>query len=120
MDLNQIGEISHTATDVHVIDGTWNLNGMEEGLDAFVGLKRVRDMHDSQGGVGGEGVFRREEVLFTKAHHGAPVKPNDDYDDCGVDINYGNISPEETASDVANGEHGKNVTFGRINKFEIV
>src|SRR6266850_299684 len=106
MHLNQMGKVSDTATDMHGSGRIWNLDGIEDVLDARIRLKLLRDTHDNEGaGVEGEGVFRRAEKLRTKAHHSGPVKPDDDYDDSGDDINNANMGPEVIYSDDTNGQH---------------
>src|SRR5712672_4848533 len=121
MGLNQFGEVSDTATDVHGGGGIWNLNGIEDGPDALIRLKPLLHAHDSQGaGIEREGVFRRAEELGAKAHHGGPVKPNDDNDNAGDNINHADMSPKDVASNVTNGEHGELVAVFLWNLAEIV
>lgn len=110
MDLNQMGKVSDTATDMHGSGRIWNLDGIEDGLDTWIGLELLRDTHDDEGaGVEGEDVFRRAEKLRTKAHHSGPMKPDDDYDDSRDNINHANMGPEIVSSDVTNGQHGEGV-----------
>src|ERR1700742_3692486 len=98
-------EVSHTEADKHGGGRIWNLNGIEDGPDTFIGLKLLRDARDGQGAsVERKGVFRGAEELFTKADHSFPVKPNDDNDDSGDNINNADVGPKEVSSNVTDGE----------------
>jgi len=95
MNINELVEVPHTAADMDGSGRIWNLHGIKDGLDALIRLKVLRDTHDDQGaGIEGLGVFRGAEELFTKAHHGGPVKPNYDYNDSGDNINHADMRPE--------------------------
>src|SRR6267154_4109260 len=109
-----MGEVPHTAADVHRGRRIWDLNRIEDCPDAFIRLKFLRNMrNDQRAGVEREGIFRRAEELRTKAHHGGPVKPNEDDDNASDDINHADMSPEKIASDITNGEHREGIATCR-------
>jgi hypothetical protein len=121
MGLNQTGKVPHTATNVHRGCRIWDLNGIEDNLDAFIRLEFLRNMrNDQRAGVEREGIFWRAEELRTKAHHGGPVKPNDDYDNTSDDIDHADVSPEKIAFDITNGEHRESIATCRRDVTEIV
>ena len=112
--LNQVWRISDTAADVDRSGWIGYLHRLEDGPNALVGLKLLRNALDHEcASIERVHVLGRTEPVAAHANHGTPVDVDESEDDKGDDISHDHMSPEPDAANISDCEKEENV-LGRF------
>lgn len=119
--LDELRQLPNLAANVDAGGWVWHLYGIEDGLDALIGLVLLRDVHDRQcSSVEGLQVFWGSEPCMAEPGHFLPVHIHEANNEECDEVGNRNVCVEDVAANITDGEHTKDVPALRPDILQVV